>query len=136
MFFFSSSSSFYLQILEFYLSWERDTHFWEIVPYDKAFSIHVIAVKSSYRRKGIMKALVNRTVECAKQRKHTLVTVDCSSFYTAKYFQMAGWNCIFALPFVHFKDNQGNPIFVKKNSPHLHVTSFLLQIQDAEMRYD
>ncbi|XP_065218579.1 uncharacterized protein LOC135844339 [Planococcus citri] len=116
------------KILEFFLAWEIDTHRWEILECDKVFNIHVIAVKSSYRRKGIMKALVNRSLECAKQLEHTSVTVDCTSFYTAKYFQKTDWNCIFSLPFVHFKDNQGNPIFVKKNSPHLHVTTFHLQI--------
>lgn len=121
---------FYLfsQILEFYLSWERDTHFWDVVPYDKAFRIHVIAVNSELRRKGIMKDLVRRSLVRAKERTHDLVTVDCSSFYTAKYFQNSGWDCIFALPFVHFKDKRGNPIFVKKNFPHLHVTSFSLRI--------
>lgn len=81
-----------------------------------------------------MGALVNRSLECAKEHKYELVTVDCTSFYTANYFQKAGWNCIYTLPYVHFKDKDGNQLFPKPNSPHLHVRCFALEILQAPKR--
>ncbi|XP_017840088.1 uncharacterized protein LOC108597982 [Drosophila busckii] len=86
------------------------------------------AVRSDMRGQGLGKRLLATTIEIAKQHNFELLASACSSYYSAKLRLSLGMQCIYALAYKDYKDEQGVVPF-QPSEPHTHSQVFVLQLK-------
>ncbi|RZB38781.1 dopamine N acetyltransferase, partial [Asbolus verrucosus] len=100
------------------------SHFPEI---DKAMTVKILSVDSSWRGRGIAKDLMNRTRELARELGCGIMTVDCTSHFTARALKKLGFECIYSLKYEDYKIN-GEVVFTPEK-PHAAVTVYTQRIE-------
>jgi GNAT superfamily N-acetyltransferase len=114
----------YAKFVRFIETVDRCSEFWDRVAVQRALSSEALAVLGSARGMGIGKALLEGTLQLAKDDGFPLLRVDCSSYYSAKIAEHIGLECIFSLPYAEYKNEDGCQIFAPP-SPHVEYKLFV-----------
>ncbi|XP_068967522.1 arylalkylamine N-acetyltransferase 1-like isoform X2 [Bombus flavifrons] len=89
--------------------------------------IKIISVDSKWRGKGVAKALIEKTLEIAKERNFHMARADCSSCFSGKLCTGMGFERIYELNYADYVDNDGNPIF-SPALPHTKIVSYVKRL--------
>ncbi|XP_014470404.1 PREDICTED: dopamine N-acetyltransferase-like isoform X2 [Dinoponera quadriceps] len=89
--------------------------------------IRIISVDTNWRGQGIAKALIEKTVEIAKEQEFHYVRADCTSLFSAKLCARAGFDMVYKLDYSDYVDDDGKPIF-SPVLPHTSVTSYVKKL--------
>lgn len=114
----------YAKFLRFIESVDRCSDFWNRVTVERALSSEALAVLGSVRGLGVGKALLEKTLQVAKDGGFPLLRVDCSSYYSAKLAEQMGLECIYSIPYAEYKNEDGCQIF-DPPSPHVEYKLFI-----------
>ncbi|PNF37492.1 hypothetical protein B7P43_G14566 [Cryptotermes secundus] len=114
----------YAKFLQFIETVDRCSEFWNRVAVERALSSEALAVLGSVRGQGVGKALLEKTLQVAKDDGFPLLRVDCSSYYSAKLAEQMGLECIYSLPYSEYKNEDGCQIF-DPPSPHVEYKLFI-----------
>ncbi|XP_065201618.1 arylalkylamine N-acetyltransferase 1-like isoform X1 [Planococcus citri] len=94
---------------------------------EKILDLRILSVDESCRGQGIAKALIDKTIEIAKEHNFPLIKVDCSSHYSAKAVSRLGFQSIFTLKYDDYVNSEGEKIFITK-PPHTCVKTFVMPL--------
>jgi GNAT superfamily N-acetyltransferase len=114
----------YTKFLWFIETIDRCSDFWNRVAVKQALSCEALAVLGSARGLGIGKALLENTLQVARDDGFPLLRVDCSSYYSAKIVECMGLECMYSLPYSEYKSEDGCQIF-DPPSPHVEFKIFI-----------
>lgn len=89
----------------------------------RSLHIHIVSVHQEYQRRGISKKLFIAGEETAKAKNFPVVSVDCTSFYSARIAESFGWHCISTVTYEEFNELVGRIVF-RPTEPHLDIKSF------------
>ncbi|GAB1866855.1 N-acetyltransferase domain-containing protein [Camponotus japonicus] len=89
--------------------------------------IKIISVNTNWRGKGVAKALIEKTLEIAKEQGFHYVRADCSSLFSGKLCERIGFDTIYKLNYSDYVDEEGKPIF-SPSSPHTAVVSYIKKL--------
>jgi GNAT superfamily N-acetyltransferase len=103
---------------------DRCSGFWNRVAVRRALSCEALAVVGSARGLGIGKALLQKTLQVAKDDGFPLLRVDCSSYYSAKLAEQMGLECIYSLLYSEYRSEDGYQIFYPP-IPHVEFKMFI-----------
>ncbi|XP_054015128.1 arylalkylamine N-acetyltransferase 1-like isoform X2 [Hylaeus anthracinus] len=89
--------------------------------------IRIISVDSSWRGKGIGKALIEKAIEIGREKDFHFVRADCSSFFSGKLCAGLGFEPTYELPYSDYVDEDGKPVF-SPALPHTSVVSYVKKL--------
>lgn len=89
--------------------------------------IRIISVDSSWRGKGVAKALIEKSLEIGKEKGFHIARADCSSFFSGKLCASLGFEPIYQLNYADYVDEDGNPIFTPAY-PHTAMVSYIKKL--------
>ncbi|XP_032518103.2 arylalkylamine N-acetyltransferase 1-like [Danaus plexippus] len=106
---------------------ENGAKLWEKFPNDNEIvEIKVAATDPKWRKKGIMKALIDKTEKAVKQKNIRLLRLDTSSAYSAMAAERYGYTCYYKALYKDIKMN-GQPLIVPE-PPHLDDRVYVKEI--------
>lgn len=91
---------------------------------DKCYDVEIVAVHPDYRGRSIGAKLFQGQFNRAKQLGYSLVSADCSSFYSAQIAERVGMERIGRLAYSDYRDTNGVQLFQPKE-PHLEIQTFV-----------
>lgn len=94
---------------------------------NRAISVGIMAVHSNYRGMGIAGRMLDKTWELGKEQKCDFMTVECSSYFTARALEKLGFEQIYRLNYEEYKVN-GEIVF-KTEPPHVASTVYVKEIK-------
>ncbi|XP_041981167.1 uncharacterized protein LOC121734644 [Aricia agestis] len=99
----------------------------EQYPEDKhVVEVKVTATDTKWRRKGIMKALIETSEKVIKERGYRLIRLDTSSAYSAMSAERLGYTCKYRALYRDLKMD-GQPLIVPE-PPHLEDCVFIKEL--------
>ncbi|XP_037810110.1 dopamine N-acetyltransferase-like [Lucilia sericata] len=114
-------------IVQFLGCVERDANICGRFNVQKVLHVHVMGVNSEMRGQNIGRRLVEKVLSLAKSLNYEMVSVDCTSFYSARLFERMGFECINIKYYTEYVDDTGKQVF-KPNAPHECVKTFALKL--------
>ncbi|XP_060868424.1 arylalkylamine N-acetyltransferase 1-like [Metopolophium dirhodum] len=97
----------------------RDIDLYEKYPnVDRIMELKIISVNEKYRGQGVCKALINKLKELALKLEYKMMYAECSSCFTAKAMERAGFQCIYSLSYSDYVNKQGKQVFNMAQPPH------------------
>ncbi|XP_012274307.1 dopamine N-acetyltransferase isoform X2 [Orussus abietinus] len=90
---------------------------------ENGVELRIISVDSNWRGRGVARALIEKTIETAKERGFSIIRCDCTSVFSAKLCARIGFEKIYELKYEDYVDEEGKPIF-SPDSPHTSATSY------------
>lgn len=94
---------------------------------EKSAHIHTLAVHKDFRGKGLAALLIEKSIESFKSKQFSLVTIDCTSFYSSKVCEKLGMQLVNTLYYSSFKDKSGNQI-IKPPKVHDAIRTYVKEI--------
>jgi hypothetical protein len=58
--------------------------------------------------------------QLARSEGYPLLYIECTSYYSAKIARAIGMHCMYSLPYVEYKDKDGDPVFTS-SQPHTDI---------------
>ncbi|XP_046824196.1 arylalkylamine N-acetyltransferase 1-like isoform X1 [Vespa crabro] len=89
--------------------------------------IRIISVDTNWRGKGIAKALIEKTIEIAKEHNFQAIRVDCTSMFSGKLCERFGFETIDQVKYSDYVDENGKPIFTPA-PPHMAANSYIKRL--------
>ncbi|XP_032677783.1 dopamine N-acetyltransferase-like isoform X2 [Odontomachus brunneus] len=89
--------------------------------------IRIISVDTNWRGQGIAKALVEKSVEIAKEQGFHYARADCTSLFSAKLCARIGFDAVYKLDYNDYVDEDGKPVF-SPALPHTSVMSYMKKL--------
>ncbi|XP_019698696.2 dopamine N-acetyltransferase isoform X1 [Harpegnathos saltator] len=89
--------------------------------------IRIISVDTNWRGQGIAKALIEKTVEIAKEQGFHYARADCSSMFSGKLCARLGFNAVYKLDYSDYVDESGKAVF-SPASPHTTMTTYVKKL--------
>lgn len=77
--------------------------------------VHTLAVHKEYRGKGIAAQLITKSIKMLHNQGFSLLTIDCTSFYSSKVCEKLGMSLINVYPYSRFRDDFGNQVIKPPN---------------------
>lgn len=90
---------------------------------EQSAHVHTLSVHKEYRGKGISAQLITKSIERFQYQGFSLLTIDCTSFYSSKVCEKLGMVLINAYPYSRFCDAFGNQI-IKPPKIHDAIRSY------------
>ncbi|CAD7004664.1 dopamine N-acetyltransferase [Ceratitis capitata] len=115
-------------ILQILARAERGSNVFERYGVEQALHIHAIAVDGSLRGRAIGARLVEEAEKLARQLAYPLLTVDCTSLYSAKLCERLGMDCVNIIKYVDYLDDEGKVVY-KPPQPHEYLKSYALKLE-------
>lgn len=91
----------------------------------------VLSVDGKYRGQGVAGQLVERTFKEMERRRIPLMAIQCSSYYSARVMQKAGFELVAKIPYKDFHLN-GKQAIVPA-SPHVEIAAFIKWVNYGQM---
>lgn len=113
--------------LQFLACVERDANICGRFNVEKVLHVHVMGVDSALRGHNIGGRMVEEVLNVAKRLQYEMVSVDCTSVYSAKIFERMGFKCINIKYYKEYIDETGKQVF-KPEAPHECVKTFALKL--------
>lgn len=110
-------------ILNFLAFIKRKANFGERFKVNEYFHIHIVSVHPFYRGRKIAMKLFQSSFALAKFKNYQLITVDCTSFYSAKIAERLDMECISTVTYQEYNNYIGKPLFIP-SPPHVEIKSF------------
>ncbi|KAM7357138.1 arylalkylamine N-acetyltransferase-like 2 [Cochliomyia hominivorax] len=114
-------------ILQFLACVERDANICGRFNVQRVLHVHVIGVNSEMRGHNIGCRMIEKVISLAKVLKYEMISVDCTSFYSARLFERMGFECINIRYYKNYVDETGKQVF-KPEPPHECVKTFALKV--------
>lgn len=89
--------------------------------------IRIISVDSSWRGKGVAKALIEKTTEIGREKGFHVVRADCTSLFSGKVCARMGFEPIYELNYTDYVDEDGNPVF-SPAFPHTSIVTYVKKL--------
>lgn len=102
---------------------ERDSNVYERYSIVNALHIHILAVDAKLRGRAIGASLIEEIKKLGRQLGYQLLTLDCTSYYSAKLCERLNMDCVNVIKYKDYLDKQGKPIF-KPPPPHEFLKTF------------
>lgn len=93
---------------------------------DELLEAKMLSVNSNYRGYGIAGKLVDRTMQYMRDHQIKVIQIVCSSHFSALVCKKMGFKMVYALSYVDYKVNGGNPILPA--APHKAVQIFVQEV--------
>ncbi|KAJ8872205.1 hypothetical protein PR048_025807 [Dryococelus australis] len=106
---------------------EEVADIWNKYGIDRFFDVRIITVHGSMRGKGIGKALLEKSLQMAKERGYKLVHIECTGIYSARIAEQLGMECVFRIPYIEYKDQNGQLVF-NVPEPHNEFKLFVMKL--------
>ncbi|XP_022168222.1 dopamine N-acetyltransferase-like [Myzus persicae] len=84
---------------------------------DRIMELKIITVNEAYRGQGVCKALINKSKKLALELGYQMIYVECSSHFTAKAVERFGFQCIYSLCYLDYRNKEDDVVF-KTQFPH------------------
>lgn len=117
----------YGQILKFLGIANRQADIFNRYGVDKLFYSFMSCVLPTCRGRNLGTRLKEELMALGKRLGYKLVTVDCSSFYSARLCKKMGWDVVNFIPYSEYKDEKGQQIF-NPPAPHEGLTTLAVRI--------
>ncbi|XP_043285492.1 arylalkylamine N-acetyltransferase 1-like isoform X1 [Venturia canescens] len=93
-------------------------------PKKKVLEIRIISVDSNWRGQGVAGALIEKTIEIARELGFHLIRSDCTSLFSGKLCKRYGFEPVYELRYADYVDENGKPIFTPAK-PHDAVMTYV-----------
>ncbi|XP_053957127.1 arylalkylamine N-acetyltransferase 1-like [Anastrepha ludens] len=113
--------------LKFLARAEENSNVYERYSVTKALHIHILAVDTNLRGRSIGVRLVDELKRLGRQLDYPLLTLDCTSYYSAKLCERLGMDCVNVEKYQNYLDNEGKPIF-RPPPPHKCLKTFAMRL--------
>lgn len=117
----------YGQILKLIGEANRQADLFKRYGVDKLFYSFMSCVKASCRGKNLGTRLKEELMALGKRLGYKLVSVDCSSFYSARLCKRMGWEVVNFISYKDYKDQNGQQIF-HPPPPHEGLTTLAVRL--------
>lgn len=117
----------YSKIASFLEEFEAMADIWKKSDARSAILIYVLAVDPASVGRGIGRDLMKTTRDMAKCEGYQMISIFCSSHFSAKIARSMDMECLYSLPYSEYKDEDGNPVF-KPPLPHTEMTVFVQKL--------
>ncbi|XP_011188381.2 arylalkylamine N-acetyltransferase-like 2 [Zeugodacus cucurbitae] len=102
---------------------ERDSNVYKRYNIAKALHIHILAVDAKLRGRAIGSRLIGEVKNLGRQLSYPLLTLDCTSYYSARLCERLNMDCVNVIKYEDYLDEEGKPIF-KPPPPHEFLKTF------------
>ncbi|XP_054085637.1 arylalkylamine N-acetyltransferase-like 2 [Zeugodacus cucurbitae] len=106
---------------------ERDSNVFERYNVERALHIYAGAVDGSFRGRAISIILKEKLKELGRQLGYSLLTTDCTSFYSAKVSERMGMDCVNVIKYADYLDEEGKVVF-NMPLPHEYLKTYALRL--------
>jgi GNAT superfamily N-acetyltransferase len=117
----------YSKIITFIEEVEAKADIWKKSSADRAILMYILGVDQGSLGRGIGRALMEATRENAKSEGCQMLSIFCTSYFSAKIARTMGMNCVYSLPYSEYKDKDGNPVFEPPH-PHTEAAVFVQEL--------
>lgn len=95
----------------------------------KVFDMKYLVVHPANQRKGIARALAERSRVEAMNNDFKFIRIECTSAYSARLANDLGMKLVYQLRYDDYKDEKGNPVFVNPAvAPHTSVWIYMQKL--------
>ncbi|XP_053956016.1 arylalkylamine N-acetyltransferase-like 2 [Anastrepha ludens] len=105
----------------------RDSNVGERYNVAKTLYIHILAVDAEMRGRAIAARLIEEVKKLGRQLGYPLMTVDCTSYYSARLCERLGMECINVVQYENYLDKEGKPVF-SPPPPHNCLKTFAIRL--------
>ncbi|XP_030381967.1 uncharacterized protein LOC115629610 [Scaptodrosophila lebanonensis] len=106
---------------------ERDANVCARFDVERALHAHALGVDVSMRGRRIGARLMTELAALARRLKYPLLTVDCTSIYSARLVQQLGYELVNTIRYDSHKDSSGQPV-IKPPAPHESLQTYALRL--------
>lgn len=106
---------------------ERDANAFKRFNVDKIMHLHALGVDTSLRGRRIGEQLVNALIARSRELGYPLLTVDCTSLYSARLIQRLGFELLNTVPYADYVDAAGQQL-IRPPAPHERVQTYALRL--------
>ncbi|XP_022224855.2 dopamine N-acetyltransferase [Drosophila obscura] len=106
---------------------EQETNVCQRYGVPSAIHVHALGIDHTLRGLGLGVRLMNAVAERARALGHPLVTVDCTSLYSARLMARLGYELINTLRYDDYLDETGQQVF-RPPAPHDSVKTYVLRL--------
>uniref|UniRef100_A0A0K8W7E8 aralkylamine N-acetyltransferase n=1 Tax=Bactrocera latifrons TaxID=174628 RepID=A0A0K8W7E8_BACLA len=106
---------------------ERDCNVYERYNVERALHIHALAVDKSLRGLAIGMRLLEKFKGLGLELKYPLMTLDCTSLYSAKSAERVGMNCVNVIKYADYLDKEGEVVY-KPPPPHEYLKTYAMRL--------
>lgn len=110
-------------IINFLAYIEKKANFCERFGVEESLHIHIVSVHPVYRGQHIARKLFEACLAIAKSKGFKLISVDCTSMYSARIAESLGMECISTVTYQEYNNYLGKCLFIP-NLPHKEIKSF------------
>ncbi|XP_023304687.2 arylalkylamine N-acetyltransferase-like 2 [Lucilia cuprina] len=118
----------YGQVLKFLGVANRQADLFNRYGVDKLFYSFMSCVTPTCRGRNLGTRLKEELMALAKKLGYKLVTVDCSSFYSARLCKRMGWDVANFIAYSDYKDENGQVVFPNIPPPHEGLTTLAVRV--------
>lgn len=115
------------KIVEILAQAERDSNVYERYNVESALHIHVLGVDGSLRGRAIGTRLIEKLKDLGRELKYPLMTLDCSSLYSAKLSERLGMDCVNAIKYADYLDKEGKVVY-NPPLPHEYLKTYAMRL--------
>ncbi|XP_067642423.1 arylalkylamine N-acetyltransferase-like 2 [Eurosta solidaginis] len=106
---------------------ERETNVFKRYNISKALHIHCLAVDVAARGCSVGLRLIEQLMNIGRQLEYLLMTLDCTSYYSAKLCERLEMECINVIKYDEYLDCNGKPIYTPP-APHESLKTFATRL--------
>ncbi|XP_050334252.1 arylalkylamine N-acetyltransferase 1-like [Bactrocera neohumeralis] len=106
---------------------ERDSNVYERYNIERALHIYALAVDKSLRGRAIGMRLIKKFKGLGRELKYPLMTLDCTSFYSAKLAERLGMDCVNVIKYADYLDKEGKVVY-KPPPPHEYLKTYAMRL--------
>jgi ribosomal protein S18 acetylase RimI-like enzyme len=110
-------------IINFLAYIEKKANYCERFGVEESLHMHIVSVHPIYRGQQIARKLFESCLSIAKSKNFKLISVDCTSSYSARIAESLGMECISTVTYQEYNNYLGKCLFIP-NLPHNEIKSF------------
>ncbi|KAM7358943.1 arylalkylamine N-acetyltransferase-like 2 [Cochliomyia hominivorax] len=115
------------KILKLLAVMELEANIYERFNVQKVLHLQVLAVHAKRRGQNIGYRMIEEVINIGKRMKFEMVSVDCTSFYSARLIERMGFECLIVKYYKDYKDETGSEIF-EVDKPHECAKTFVFKL--------
>jgi arylalkylamine N-acetyltransferase len=94
---------------------------------NRSLHIHIVCVHPIYRGQQIATRLFKTCLEQTRRKNFKLISVDCTSVYSARIAEALGMHCISSVTYQEYNNYLGKCLFIP-SQPHMEIKSFAMRL--------